>query len=121
MLRALPGLNVNVTQWDPFILFTLLSKLDEETRITWRNFIGRRENATVAELLEFLETKAIESQPSMPVHIYNMLSGKKLIATKNQTTKIFHTEEASIYIIDVKPANVTQSVLSFFRKKGTIV
>lgn len=94
MLRALPGLEVNVTQWDPFILFILLSKLDEDTRRTWKNLIGRRENATVEELLEFLETKAIESQPSMPEHMYNMLSGKKLISTKNQGPKIFHTDGA---------------------------
>lgn len=76
MLRALPGLGVNVVHWDPFILFVLLSKLDEDTRREWKNKIGKREEVSVEEFLEFLEVKAIEGQPSMTEHMYNMLSGR---------------------------------------------
>lgn len=101
MIQALPGLGVVVTHWDPFILFVLLSKLDEETRRAWKNHIGRKENATVGELLEFLETKAIENQPSMADKMYNLLSGKKaacLPGTSQKTPqqqRIFYTEGAS--------------------------
>lgn len=101
MLRALPGLDVNVTHWDPFILFILLSKLDDETRRAWKNQIGRKENSTVTELLEFLETKAIESQPSMSEHMYDMLVGRKIPSStprdqmKKNQTKIFQVNTAS--------------------------
>lgn len=94
MIQALPGLGVVVAHWDPFILFVLLSKLDEETRRAWKNHVGRKENASVGELLDFLETKAIESQPSMSDHMYDLLSGKKAICPKGNAPKIFLTENA---------------------------
>lgn len=117
MLRALPGLDVNVAQWDPFILFILLSKLDEETRRTWKNLVGRRENATVAELLEFLETKAIESQPSMSEHMYNMLSGKKMTMARSNAPKIFYTEGAGTSEAGTS-AGTTGSKNSFPKQPG---
>lgn len=32
MTRALPSMEVKVDQWDPFVTFIMLSKLDEETQ-----------------------------------------------------------------------------------------
>lgn len=73
MIRALPSLGADVHHWDPFICLIISSKLDEETRRDWKQHIGRRTNATVSELVEFLETRAIDQQPSQGDRLSQML------------------------------------------------
>lgn len=107
MLRALPGLEVNVEHWDPFIPSMLLSKLDEDTRKEWKNKIGKREEVSVEEFLEFLEVIAIDGKPSMTENMYNMLSEKKIMSktptdqTKRIQQRIFQVNTPSIS----KPVN----------------
>lgn len=76
MIRALPNLGADVHHWDPFICLIVTSKLDEETRTEWRQFIGRRTNTTIGELIEFLETQAIDHQPSQGDRLSQMLRGQ---------------------------------------------
>lgn len=62
--------------WDPFIVLIISSKLDEETRHDWRQHIGRRTDTTVTELIEFLENRAIDQQPSQGDRLSQMLRGQ---------------------------------------------
>lgn len=76
MIRALPNLGADVHHWDPFISLIVTSKLDEETRTEWRQHIGRRTNATIGELIEFLERRAIDHQPSQGDRLSQMMRGQ---------------------------------------------
>lgn len=78
MIRALPGVGVQVNNWDPFISFVILSKLDESTRRDWQKTIGKATNVPIATLLDFLELRAREVQPTQAEHMYQMLQGKKI-------------------------------------------
>lgn len=80
MLRALPHLDVSVDEWDPFLIFIIISKLDDETRHEWKQQ-KRKDNVQV--LLEWLETKASELQPSQSDRLSRMLRGE----TKRYTSK----------------------------------
>lgn len=64
MIRALPGLGISVSQWDPFINFVLSTKLDRETGHEWVQKRGTGQRPAASEFLEWLETKAIELQIS---------------------------------------------------------
>lgn len=89
MLRALPNLGVEVSQWDPFINLIIALKLDEETRTEWkqRKPYG---SPSVTELLEWLETRAIELQPSSNDRLSRMLKGDtRNSARGNPPRKIF--------------------------------
>lgn len=84
MTRALPNLGADVHHWDPFICLIITSKLDEETRTEWKQHIGRRMNATIGELIEFLETRAIDYQPSEGDRLSQMLRGNPNQRNLNQ-------------------------------------
>lgn len=90
MRRALPAFNISVITWDPWINFIVLTKLDEGTRQKWRQHVGRREFSTVTELLEFLETRAIELQPSQGERLCEMLKGN---ACHRPPKRIFQINE----------------------------
>lgn len=75
MTRALPNLGADVHHWDPFICLIINSKLDEETRTEWKQHVGRRTNVTLGELVDFLETRAIDYQPSEGDRLSQMLRG----------------------------------------------
>lgn len=77
MMRALPSLGADVGHWDPFISLIITVKLDEETRSEWRQKIGRRTNVLVRDLIEFLEVKAIDLQPSQGDRLSQMLKGEQ--------------------------------------------
>lgn len=64
MLRALPSLGVSVTHWDPFVSFVISTKLDRETMHDWIQKRGTGERPPASEYVEWLETRAIELQPS---------------------------------------------------------
>lgn len=97
MLRALPAMGTKVDQWDPFVSFIILSKLDDETRKEWGQKIGKQGKTPLKTLLEFLEIKAIELQPSQSERLYNMMTNKKDLTRKvfqisNKTNKNSKTE-----------------------------
>lgn len=64
MIRALPGLGVAVSEWDPLINFVLSTKLDRETNHEWVQKRGTGQRPALNTFLEWLETKAIELQIS---------------------------------------------------------
>jgi len=76
MLRALPSLAVDVSSWDPFVMLILTMKLDEETRNEWKQRKGRRE-ADVKEMLEFIENRALELQPTQADRLSQLLKGER--------------------------------------------
>lgn len=63
MLRALPGLDVKVDNWDPILSFTIRSKLTEDLRFEWKQKQAKEKSTKIADLLNHLEDKAIELQP----------------------------------------------------------
>lgn len=75
MMRALPGLGATVSHWDPFILLVVTTKLDEETRTAWKQHIGRKTNVEVRDLIEFIEVRALDMQPSQGDKLSQMLRG----------------------------------------------
>lgn len=87
MTRALPGLGANVRHWDPFICLIISSKLDEETRSDWRQHLGRRTDATIGDLIDFLETRSLDYQPSQSDHLSQMLKGQ--VCPRNPRRNIF--------------------------------
>lgn len=90
MLRALPTLNCPVRGWDPFVNFIISTKLDEETRNEWKTRIGRRDKVKVTELLDFLEIRAIETQPTQGERLSQMLKGD---FRRDRPRKIFQLME----------------------------
>lgn len=90
MIRALPHLGVVVTGWDPFINLIIGSKLDEETRQEWKQKKGPQAKTNVQELLEWLETRAIELQPSHSDRLSRMLKGE---TRKHQPKRVFQVTE----------------------------
>lgn len=86
MLRALPSLNVEVDNWDPFVNLIIITKLDEETRQEWKQKVGRNTSSTVRQLLDFLETRAVELQPTQGDRLSQLLKND---AIRRQPKKIF--------------------------------
>lgn len=99
MVRALPNHGALVSNWDPIIVFIIISKLDDETRTDWKQQKRNKNQLTyLSELLEFLETRAIELQPQQGEKFGQMLrhncprpakkvfqiTGKKEEMTKSQ-------------------------------------
>lgn len=91
MIRALPSLGADVHHWDPFICLIVTTKLDEETRNEWKQHVGRRTNVTIGELIEFLETRAIDCQPSQGDRLSQMLRGNAV--QRNPRRNIFTVNE----------------------------
>lgn len=75
MLRSLPNLNIQVDTWDPIITLILYMKLDDVTRYDWKQKLGRRQMTKVTEMLEFLESRARELQPSQGDKLSDLLKG----------------------------------------------
>lgn len=63
ILRVLPSLGVNVSNWDAIIKYSLTSKLDRTTHKKWLDQIKLRQNVPLNELIEFLEIEASENLP----------------------------------------------------------
>lgn len=74
MLRALPGLRVPVSNWDPFLKLIIRTKLNEEIRSEWIRQQARDTTQDISDLLDFLENKAIEMQP-IQLESLNQLMG----------------------------------------------
>lgn len=64
-----------VRRWDSFITLILTKILDEETRTEWKQYVGRRTNVATEELIDFLETRAMDLQPSEGDRLSQMLRG----------------------------------------------
>lgn len=90
MLRALPNLGIEVESWDPFVGLIISMKLDDETRSEWKQRLGRGETTRVRDLLEFLEVRAIELQPTQGDKLSQLLRGDH---HRKQHGRIFHVEE----------------------------
>lgn len=75
MLRALPNLGANIEFWDPIINLIICSKLNEELRTEWKQKKGRDQKKTI-ELLDHLENKAIQLQPTQGDRFSQMLKGE---------------------------------------------
>lgn len=90
MLRALPAQNVEVSNWDPVLLLVITTKLDEETRQDWKQHVGKKSSVTASELLDFLETKAFELQPTQSDRLSMMLKGD---VCRRTPRKIFAVEK----------------------------
>lgn len=91
MLRALPNLGVEVDEWDPIISLIIRCKLNDELRSEWTQK-KRRENLNqISDLLDHLETKAIELQPSQGDKLSHMLKGES--HKKPQKRVVFQVNE----------------------------
>lgn len=90
LLRALPGLQVPVTGWDPFLVFIVCTKLNEEIRAGWKQKQNRDAPFSITVLLEFLENTALEIQPSQDEKLSQMLSGDW---KKRKPRKVFQISE----------------------------
>lgn len=90
MIRALPNLGVEVSSWDPFISMIISSKLDEFTRYQWKEKQGRTP-FSVIQLIDFLELRAIELQPSQGERLSQMLRGDN--NKKGPPRRIFQINE----------------------------
>lgn len=64
MLRALPHMGVEVSTWAPFVNLIIESKLDDDTRQDWKQHKGPDAKPNMKVLLDWLELRAIELQPS---------------------------------------------------------
>lgn len=49
-----------------------MTKLDEESRIDWKKHIGQKDKIKVANLIAFLELKAIDLQTNQGDHLSQM-------------------------------------------------
>lgn len=89
MLRALPNWGIDVTSWDPILKFMIQTKLDDNTRRLWKQHIGRREQVPLAELIDFLEIRALEVQPTQSDKVRQMFLSTD---NKRQMRKVHHIE-----------------------------
>lgn len=63
ILRVLPSLGVDVSNWDAIIKYSLTSKLDRTTYKKWLDQVKLRQSVPLQELIEFLEVEASENLP----------------------------------------------------------
>lgn len=102
MMRALPGLGVPVDQWDPVVRLIICSKLNDELRNEWKHVVGR-DTKTVKDLLEHLETKAIDLQPSQGERLSHMLRGDN---KRSNNRKVFQVTEKKECLICKQNHNI---------------
>lgn len=65
MLRVLPRFNINVSTWDPIIMYCLQSKLNPYTHKKWMDQVKRRQDVPLSEFIEFLEIEGAEAPASV--------------------------------------------------------
>lgn len=75
ILRVLPTLGVDVSNWDAIIKYSLTSKLDRVTHKKWLDQVKLRQNVKLEELVEFLEVEASEILP-MPVRAFQQYENR---------------------------------------------
>lgn len=92
MIRALPSLGVVVDSWDPFITMIINSKLDDFTRFQWKEKEGRT-SLNVNQLIDFLEVRAIELQPSQGERLSQMLRTDNNRKDQRLPRRIFQINE----------------------------
>lgn len=90
MLRALPTLGVPVTSWDPFVNYIIVRKLDDESRLEWRQKKGIQMLPPTSDLLAWIEIKASELQPTHSDRMNRRVQGDK---KRNQPKRIFQVNE----------------------------
>lgn len=90
MLRALPNWGILVRSWDPWIKFMMVTKLDDATRREWKQHTGRHQQVPLADLLDFLETKAMEVQPLQGDRLRQMFGGHSEKKGREKPRKILH-------------------------------
>lgn len=53
--------NIDVSSWDPFLIYCLVSRLDLHTSKKWKDRVKKRQGIKIDELVEFLEVEAQEA------------------------------------------------------------
>ena len=69
----------------------IMTKLDEDTRQEWKQRAGVRDSIRTSELLDFLETRAVELQPTQGEKLSQMLKGD--VSCRRQPRKIFQVQK----------------------------
>lgn len=92
MLRALPNWKIDVSTWDPWIKVMIVSKLDDHTRKLWIQEIKRKQQVPLKDLIEFLEIRALESQPTQGDRLRQMFTNTTNVdrKRKDQNRRILH-------------------------------
>lgn len=95
MLRALPNLDVEVGQWDPFVEHVVSRKLDEETRHEWKQKKGPHAKPDIKDTLGWLETRAFELQPTSVDKQRRLFKAEERPPRhpKHQTKRVFQVNE----------------------------
>lgn len=93
MLRALPNWGIEVRSWDPWIKFMIVTKVDDNTRRAWKQEIGRRQQVPLSELLEFLEVRAMEIQPTQGDRLRQMFASNSEKKNKERPKRMFHVAQ----------------------------
>lgn len=94
MLRALPNWGIVVQSWDPWIKFMIVTKLDDATRREWRQKIGREQQVPLAKLLDFLEVRATNAQPTQGDRLRQMFTGHSDKRSRDKGKGIHHASFA---------------------------
>lgn len=58
LTRSLPGLDVDVTSWDPILLYCLVLRLDATTKRAWDLEVRDTQHPTISAFLTFLTSRA---------------------------------------------------------------
>lgn len=84
-IQCIDSLDVNVEEWDPFLVYVLQTKLDKNTAIDWEKRLnGSKEIPKFSDMMDFLETqyRILETPTQIP-------------STSHKTTQKIHTTKAS--------------------------
>lgn len=104
-LRALKGLNINTSTWDPILLLLLVQKLDVDSRSLWEQTLKPKTRPTIDEFMEFLSTRfhalgcqkfkfSLESAATKTQHRNN---GLQYTHNSSQTCPVCHATNHSIF------------------------
>lgn len=91
MLRALPNWGINVQSWDAWVKFMLSAKMDDSTRKQWKQEIKRKQKVPLKDMMEFLETRALETQSSQGERFRNSMNHQD---RKRNDARVFHVQES---------------------------
>lgn len=90
MLRALPGLNITINNWDPFLNLIIRTKLNGDIRSEWNRLQAKDKSSKITDLLDFLEGKANEA---LPIQIESLNQLMSCEPKKKSSHRIFQVNE----------------------------
>lgn len=62
LINSLPGLNEPMKNWDSMLSFCIFNKLDKTTQESWKNHVRYRDQPSLTEFLEFIDSRAQSSE-----------------------------------------------------------